>query len=291
MSTDDFVKTLETTSSWIEAPGSPTMLKSTSLGRYWQDNSERSSFTRVRCISTGGSATPHVYGSLKYNKARANSVPDTGTGRMKLLKFRKMSVPFGSPVLIERQPLQERNKDELNQIYSNASSTSNSDQSLSEVGDNGGRLLVCTLDTEQNERNLEGDGDSVGQSPSRNGSVEMVTSNSVVSCSSQLCCRCRHCLEYSDMVVVFDEDTYHLGCFRCGQCKEQVDPALNFLVLEDGSPLCAGCSPLCHGCRERIVSGHISVLNKDFHEGCLKCSVCKKVREGGSCVFICRQIV
>ena len=271
------------------------MLKTTSLGRYWQDSSNGSSFTRVRCISTGGRATPHVYGALRCNKSRAHSVPDTGTACKKLFRFKKSSLPFGSPVLIERKSLQERRKVDLSQSdYSStsSSSTSNSDQNLSVLErDNGGRLLVCTLDTEQNERNREGDHDSVGRSHSRNGSVEMVTAKSIVnrtpsttsstSSTTQVCCGCGHCLEYSDMVVVFDSDTYHISCFNCGQCKRQVDPAMNFLVLEDGSPLCEECSPVCHSCRERIISGHINVLNKDFHEGCLKCSVCSKVRKEG----------
>lgn len=262
------------------------MLKTTSLGRYWQDSSDKSSFTRVRCISTGGQATPRIYGSIKFNKGRAFSVPDTSCSSKKLLRLRKKnSVPFGSPVLIDRPPVADRRENgPPHESYSSNSSASNSDQNLSEL--EGTRLLVCTLDTEQNERNLEEDGDSMGRrSHSRNSSVEMMTARSIVNPSSptsptspttQSCCACGNCLAYTDMVVMFDADTYHLSCFVCGQCKRQVDPALNFLVLEDGSPLCSECSPVCHACQERILSGHVNVLNKDFHESCLKCSICKK---------------
>lgn len=140
------------------------MLKTASLGRYWQDGSVGSSFTRVRCISTGNQTTPRIYGSIKFKTSRANSVPDASTGCKKFLKFRKSSLmAFGSPVLVERR----RSKDvvrELGRSYSSTSSTSStasigtsSNHSLCEVeggGGSGGRLLVCTLDTEQNEESL-----------------------------------------------------------------------------------------------------------------------------------------
>ena len=250
------------------------MLKTASLGKYWQESSEDgSSFTRVRCISTGGQATPHIYGSFK---GRAYSVPQSTTKGM----FRKKkSYPFTEPIIIDRkQPLvmEGRVEDNMEQT------TTNLDMSEAECSISG-RLLVCTLDTEQNERNCENDDQSTSSdlegSHSRDGSVEMVTAQSTVTTTAVQSCRsCGHTLELSDMVVVFDADTYHIKCFRCGQCGTEVDPTANFLVLEDGSPLCSECSPVCHTCGERILSGHISVLNKDFHEGCLRCSVCRKVR-------------
>ena len=284
------------------------MLKTASLGRYWQDGSDGSSFTRVRCISSGNQTTPRIYGSIKFKTSRANSVPDASTGCKKFLKFRKSSLmAFGSPVLVERRSKEVR---ELGRSYSSTSTSStasigtSSNHSLCEVeggggGGGGGRLLVCTLDTEQNERSLssssDDDRDSFGgRSHSRNGSVEMMTAKSIINTVtssssnsttgnttpatlSNTCCGCGNSLENSDMVVEFDEDMYHLKCFVCGQCKSQVNPSTNFLVLDDGSPLCADCSPICHACQEKVLCGHVNVLNKDFHEGCLKCSVCNKV--------------
>lgn len=253
------------------------MLKTTSLGRYWQENAAGSSFTRVRCISTGAQATPRIYGSVKFHKTRAYSVPDTSC--KKLLKLRKTSAPFIEPV---GKPV---DGDSVDQSYTNTNSSS--DHSLNDLempgelggGGNDGRLLICTLDTEQNERNLQDDRDSQERTPSLAGSVETVTTTQQLTSSVQSCHSCGNCLEYSDMVVVFDTETYHMRCFNCGQCDQPVDPSVDFLVLDDGSPLCSKCSPVCHCCEDKIVSGHVNVLNKDFHEGCLKCSVCKKVSE------------
>lgn len=251
------------------------MLKTTSLGRYWQDNSDRNSdsFTRVRCISTGAQATSHVYGS--FLKTRACSVPDATPSIKKLQKkLKKHSLDI--PLIRER---------ETDQTFFSSSNNSSEHclhqlqiplhEELGEEIDR--RLLVCTLDTEQNERNLQEDdrGSSEERTHSLTGSVDFVTTT--LTNSTQPCRVCGNCLEYSDMVVIFEKDTYHVQCFKCGQCGKLVDPANEFLVLEDGSPLCQGCSPACHACGEKIVSCHVNVLNKDFHEECLKCSVCKKV--------------
>ncbi len=253
------------------------MLKTASLGKYWQESSEDgSSFTRVRCISTGGQMTPHIFGSFK---GRAYSVPQSSSSCM----FRKKkSYPFSEPVIIDRQKalvIEGR----IDQSY-NYSTTVTQELSEGEASStiDSRHLLVCTLDTEQNERNLEDDqstssGD-LERSHSRDGSVEMVTALNTITTAVQSCHSCGNPLELSDMVVGFNTDMYHIKCFRCGQCRREVDPTTNFLVLEDGSPLCSGCSPECHACGERILNGHINVLNKDFHESCLRCSVCKKVR-------------
>ena len=251
------------------------MLKTSSLGRYWQDNSDKSSFTRVRCISTGSQATSHVYGS--FFKARARSVPDAAPAIKRLQSLqrkKKISAPIIEAVLVENG----------DQAYCTSSSSNVSEQSLEVVcpvqtDEHDRRLLVCTLDTEQNERGCGSDRDSSEERmhslSCSSGSVDVVTT--VLTNSTQSCRSCGNCLELSDMVVVFDTETYHLQCFNCGQCRRAVDPSNEFLVLEDGSPLCQECSPVCHSCGERIVSCHVNVLNKDFHEECLKCTVCKKV--------------
>lgn len=286
------------------------MLKTTSLGRYWQeDNCDRSSFTRVRCISTGSQAVAHVYGS--FLKARAFSVPEveppnSSSKKQLLLRAKKKhSLPFGGVsggggggVTLDSNSLLQQVREKVEHSYassSNGNSKSSSEHSL-EIGGLAGRensrLLVCTLDTELNKRNLEEDGrrgrgrgrgredsEDRSSSPSLSGSVETVTTTQQQLTSSLKACRsCGNALEYSDMVLVFDTDTYHAQCFNCGQCKCPVDPSQGFLVLEDGSPLCRDCSPTCHVCRQKIVSSHVNVLNKDFHEDCLRCSVCEKVR-------------
>lgn len=255
------------------------MLKTESLGKYWQESSgDGSSFTRVRCISTGGQVTPHIYGSFK--GVRAYSVPESST---KSMFKKKKSYPFAEPVVVDRhKPMVVEGRDErvMDQNFSTSSMLTPdlTDLELDEATPSSmTRLLVCTLDTEQNERDDQSGSSDLERSHSRDGSVEMVTAQSTVTTATQSCRACGSNLELSDMVVVFDTDTFHINCFKCGQCRNLVDPSANFLVLDDGSPLCTDCSPECHGCGERIVCGHINVLNKDFHENCLKCSVCKKV--------------
>lgn len=269
------------------------MLRNATLGRYWQDSSVdgiRSSFTRVRSIGSAKQATPQVYG-CSYSKARAFSVPDTTTSSKKLTKLKKSSLELDHPpcMLIESRSkslVGVDHKEKFDHCYSNTNSENNLSDMEFPLHDealrtNDGRLLVCTLDTEENERNIEDDCTSLERNRSRNGSVEMVTARNVVSTPgpTQFCQSCGNGLEFTDMVVILDEDTYHIGCFLCGQCRQQVNPAENFLMLEDGSPLCEDCSPVCHSCGERIVSAHVNVLNKDFHEACLKCAICKKASE------------
>jgi len=93
----------------------------------------------------------------------------------------------------------------------------------------------------------------------------------------QTCTVCGKLFRPDDMVLLFDSEGFHSVCFCCGQCGDPVDPSQQFLVLDDGSPLCTLCSPVCHVCSEKICSRHVAVLNRDFHEDCLKCGQCNKV--------------
>lgn len=111
--------------------------------------------------------------------------------------------------------------------------------------------------------------------------VDVPNSNKAVDSVGEIndcsCVACQRLFEPSDIVVSFDGETYHTTCFCCGECGRMVDPTTHFLLLDNGEPLCLDCSPLCHACGERIISGHIGVLNKDFHEECIKCFHCQKV--------------
>ena len=92
-----------------------------------------------------------------------------------------------------------------------------------------------------------------------------------------VCSACKQQFDSPDLVVLFEEEAFHTECFCCGECGSVVDATQEFLVLEGGSPLCSSCSPSCHACGEKVLSRHVGVLNKDFHEACLKCSQCQKV--------------
>lgn len=92
------------------------------------------------------------------------------------------------------------------------------------------------------------------------------------------CTVCQQLFEPSDLVISFDNGTYHTLCFCCGKCGCMVDSSTQFLLLDNGEPLCHDCSPMCHVCSKRIINGHVGVLNKDFHEECIKCFHCDKVK-------------
>lgn len=102
-----------------------------------------------------------------------------------------------------------------------------------------------------------------------------------------VCSACKQQFDSPDLVVLFEEEAFHTECFCCGECGSVVDATQEFLVLEGGSPLCSSCSPSCHACGEKVLSRHVGVLNKDFHEACLKCSQCQKVFGAVAKVYSC----
>jgi len=95
---------------------------------------------------------------------------------------------------------------------------------------------------------------------------------------SELCCSCKLSIANSDEVLVFLNDRfYHDCCFRCVQCDDKINPRIDYLVIENGNPLCSTCVPECHACGEIILANHVRVVDKDFHEKCLSCTYCKMV--------------
>ncbi len=283
------------------------MLKSATLGTFWQDShAGGSSFTRVRCISNGSQVETQIYGAWR-KKTRANSVPDSAASK-RFLRFRKKHKTFDDPSIMISNQINTCNGGQEGSMMTteDASSRKNQENRFSKVKrysssveieieipsnekEVESRHLVCTLDTEVNgesESSEEGSccgseegRQSQNQNRSRTNSVDMVMArNKIHSFSSNQSCQgCGLGFDTTDKVVVFESDPYHVNCFICGECSQAVDATGNFLVLEDGSPLCKECSPTCHVCGEKIIYGHANVLNKDFHEDCLKCSICSKV--------------
>ncbi len=100
---------------------------------------------------------------------------------------------------------------------------------------------------------------------------------SEISINGSACSSCTLLFNSSHLVVSFEGALYHTSCFVCAECGRVVDPTSQFLLLENGGPLCPLCTPTCQICRRTITSGHVGVLNKDFHEECLKCCHCQKV--------------
>ena len=94
-----------------------------------------------------------------------------------------------------------------------------------------------------------------------------------------LCTGCQLSITHNDdLVVQLHEQLYHVYCFQCIQCDNKIDPKVDYILIEGGNPLCGTCIPECRACGETIVSNHVNVINKDFHEQCLLCTICRKVK-------------
>ena len=143
---------------------------------------------------------------------------------------------------------------------------------------NGGTLCSGVTDRNRTKEDLSGSEGSLSTSGSATLSAESAEEVRLEGlCVPQTCSACGKVFEETDMVVLFDSEVLHTSCFSCGRCGTRVDPTKQFLILDDGSPLCFNCSPVCHMCGGQISSNHAWVLNKDFHESCLKCYQCHTV--------------
>ena len=68
---------------------------------------------------------------------------------------------------------------------------------------------------------------------------------------------------------------FHVDCFKCAKCGNQVTADTNLLLLSDGSPICANCSYSCNVCRQPILDEAIMTGDDSYHAHCFKCKVCK----------------
>ena len=86
-----------------------------------------------------------------------------------------------------------------------------------------------------------------------------------------LCTNCQLSITNNDdLLIQLHGEVYHIYCFRCIQCGNRIDPKVDYILIEDDRPLCRACG-------ETIVSNHVHVIDKDFHEKCLLCTFCRKV--------------
>lgn len=68
---------------------------------------------------------------------------------------------------------------------------------------------------------------------------------------------------------------FHVDCFKCAKCGNQVTADTNLLLLSDGSPICANCSYSCNVCKLPILDEAIMTGEDSYHAHCFKCKVCK----------------
>ncbi|OSX66081.1 hypothetical protein POSPLADRAFT_1131942 [Postia placenta MAD-698-R-SB12] len=81
--------------------------------------------------------------------------------------------------------------------------------------------------------------------------------------------------ENGGVVVAFGQSFFHVDCFKCAKCGNQVTADTNLLLLSDGSPICANCSYSCNVCKLPILDEAIMTGDDSYHAHCFKCKVCK----------------
>ncbi|KAL4249530.1 hypothetical protein ABKN59_007206 [Abortiporus biennis] len=94
----------------------------------------------------------------------------------------------------------------------------------------------------------------------------------------RVCPGCRKTVVTEDggVVVAFGQSFFHVDCFKCAKCNNQVTADTNLLLLSDGSPVCANCSYCCNVCGEPILDEAIMTGEDSYHAHCFNCKVCKK---------------
>ncbi|KAI6040203.1 RhoGAP-domain-containing protein [Pisolithus marmoratus] len=80
--------------------------------------------------------------------------------------------------------------------------------------------------------------------------------------------------ETGGLVVAFGQSFFHVDCFKCAKCNQQVTADTNLLLLSDGSPICANCSYNCNICQQPILDEAIMTGDDSYHAHCFKCKVC-----------------
>ncbi|KXN90650.1 Beta-chimaerin [Leucoagaricus sp. SymC.cos] len=93
----------------------------------------------------------------------------------------------------------------------------------------------------------------------------------------RLCPGCKRSAvsEQGGLVVAFGQSFFHVDCFKCAKCGNQVTADTNLLLLSDGSPICANCSYNCNVCHLPILDEAIMTGDDSYHAHCFKCKVCK----------------
>lgn len=103
-----------------------------------------------------------------------------------------------------------------------------------------------------------------------------VALNSIPSLENRLCPGCKQYAvnENGGLVVAFGQSFFHVDCFKCAKCHQQVTADTNLLLLSDGSPICANCSYNCNVCHQPILDEAIMTGDDSYHAHCFNCKVC-----------------
>ncbi|OAX41124.1 RhoGAP-domain-containing protein [Rhizopogon vinicolor AM-OR11-026] len=106
--------------------------------------------------------------------------------------------------------------------------------------------------------------------------TQQVTLNPLSSLENRLCPGCKQSAvnESGGLVVAFGQSFFHVDCFKCAKCHQQVTADTNLLLLSDGSPICADCSYNCNVCHQPILDEAIMTGDDSYHAHCFNCKVC-----------------
>ncbi|KAJ7647409.1 RhoGAP-domain-containing protein [Roridomyces roridus] len=98
-----------------------------------------------------------------------------------------------------------------------------------------------------------------------------------VALDDRICPGCKRSAvtEQGGLVVAFGQSFFHVDCFKCAKCGDQVTADTNLLLLSDGSPICANCSYSCNVCHNPILDEAIMTGDDSYHAHCFRCKVCK----------------
>lgn len=68
---------------------------------------------------------------------------------------------------------------------------------------------------------------------------------------------------------------WHVECFRCSSCQDQLSVYTNMLILGDGTLVCAKCSYRCAVCNRKIMDMAVLTNEQAFCASCFVCRNCK----------------
>jgi len=98
------------------------------------------------------------------------------------------------------------------------------------------------------------------------------------------CKKCGKNFLEGETISMYQYDSYHPDCFRCGNCQKFLVNQ-GFFRQEDGCFYCLNChidnGPHCIKCKEPFLTGEILTQfdGKKFHNTCFLCDICQQTIE------------
>lgn len=97
-----------------------------------------------------------------------------------------------------------------------------------------------------------------------------------------LCGFCGKGLSRTETVVRAGEHLYHVHCFTCSKCEQQLQGQQYY--ENKGRPLCEDCYQdtleCCAVCQKRITERLLKAMGKAYHPECFTCAVCHRPLQG-----------